>query len=230
MVDPAGLAGLPRLISTPRLSPYVVACGGDTSEAVRLYTWNVEASAAFWGCVHALEVGLRNRMHDKLVLRFRRQDWWNTPGLRLHRVTQDQLRSGQIAAAKVAKKSSRPVVPDDVVAALSFGFWSGILGPGGVSQYETQFWQPALRRAFPGYVGTRKALHKELESLRFFRNRLAHHEPIFARHLAADLESILRVAGYMSADLAKYIDSHNTVHETLARRQRAVSLGYATRF
>lgn len=229
-MDPASLQGLPALISVPRLAPYVAACAGDVAEAVRLYTWNVEAAASFWACIHVLEVGMRNSMHAQLGARFGQGDWWEAQGIVVHKVTLGQIQSARRAARGSAAKSGRAVVPDDVVAALSFGFWSGLLGSGGPCQYETQFWQPALHRAFPDYIGSRKGLHKELDSLRLLRNRLAHHEPVFARHLAADLAAILRVAGYISPDLREYIDSHTTVPETLARRERAVSRGHATRF
>jgi len=229
-VDPASLTGLPALISAPRLGPYLAACDSGVYQAVRLYTWNVEVAAAFWGCVHVLEVGMRNAMHGQLVSRFSRDDWWDAPEVRLHNVTQGQLQTARRSADRTAGKARRLLVPDDVVASLSFGFWSGLLGPGGPFQYETQFWQPALRKAFPGHAGSRKSLHKEVDSIRLFRNRLAHHEPVFARHLAADLATILHVAQHISPDLREYIDSHNTVHEALARRERAVSRAYATRF
>jgi hypothetical protein len=39
-----------------------------------------------------------------------------------------------------------------------------------------------------------------LDYLRTFRNRIAHHEPIFGRHLAADYTSILEVAGWICPD------------------------------
>lgn len=229
-VDPSAFSELATLLSQPRLSPYCEACGGDVGRALRLYTWNVEVSSAFWGCVHAVEVGVRNAMTARLANRFDRTDWWNHPGVSLHRLNRNQVRVASRAAARAAANAARNVVPDDVIPALSLGFWSGLLGNGGDSQYETQFWQPSLRHAFPSYSGSRTALRQEMESLRLFRNRIAHHEPIFSRHLAADYAAILRVAGYLSDDLRDYIDSHSRVVETLARRERAVTNGYATRF
>lgn len=229
-MDPAALPSLPALISAPRLAPYLAACAGDPAQAIRLYTWNVEVSSAFWGVVHAFEVGLRNALHGRMSSRYQRGDWWDDPTVKLHHVMVKQRDQAKKDAGKVASKHQRQVVADDVVAALSFGFWGGLLGSGSGFQFETLYWQPFLHAAFPQFAGTRSQLHTEVESLRLFRNRIAHHEPIFARHLPADHASIVRVAGYLDADLAVYIDSHSRVPESIARRGRAVGQGYATRF
>ena len=144
--------------------------------------------------------------------------FWSSSGIRRRRTLY------------VAKKHSRSVVADDVVAALTFGFWGGLLASGGPLQFETAYWQPFLHRAFPHYVGSRADLHIDVNSLRLFRNRIAHHEPVFNRHLAADHATVVRVAGYIHPDCATYIDSHSRVPEVLARKARAVDHGYATRF
>ncbi|WP_185681192.1 hypothetical protein [Parvibaculum sedimenti] len=47
--------------------------------------------------------------------------------------------------------------------------------------------------------------------LRTFRNRIAHHEPIFAPHLGANYASLLQVAGWISAETRAWIERHNRV-------------------
>lgn len=44
------------------------------------------------------------------------------------------------------------------------------------------------------------------DCLRQFRNRIAHHEPIFERALKADYASLLEVARWMHPDLAEWTD------------------------
>lgn len=230
-MDPASLPALPCLLSQPRLTPYLAACAGDQGQAVRLYTWNIAAASAFWGPVHALEVVLRNAEHTQLVTRFGQDDWWSNPRVQLHKSMADQLQQAIVAAGKTAGRQSRVMIADDVVANLSFGFWSGLVGKGqGGAQYETQFWQPALSKAFPGYTGRRAPLHSQLESLRLFRNRIAHHEPIFGRHLAADHATILRVAGYLAPDADAYIAGHSRVPAVLTARPAAVTSGQGSAF
>lgn len=229
-LDPATIQGLPNLISTARLRPYLDACSGDSTRAVRLYTWNLEISAAFWGEIHVLEVTLRNAIHDQLAHRYRRKDWWQDPRAKLHHVMKSQLDDAFREAAKTAAKKNRPPVAGDVVASLSLGFWSGFTGSGRGLQYETLYWQPALHKAFPNYQGQRSDLSRTLDSIRLFRNRIAHHEPIFGRHLAADHQSIVRVAGYLSNDASAYIAALTRVPAVLSRRSTVVEGGVGCSF
>lgn len=224
-LDPATLGSLPLLLSTARLAPYVTACSGDQAAAIRLYTWNTAAASAFWPELHVLEIVMRNAMHDQLAARFRRDDWWQDPRTQLHRTMQAQLDDAGDKAARTARRDHRGVVAGDVVSALSFGFWSGLTGRGNGLQYETRFWQPAIARAFPGFHGKRSQLNRQLESVRLFRNRIAHHEPIFKRDLTADHASIVRLAGYIDHDATQYIAGLTRVPGVLARRQAFVRDG-----
>jgi len=234
-VDPAQIPALPSLIAAPRLAPYLTACAGDTAQAARLYTWNITVSAAFWGPMHALEVVLRNALNAQLAQHFGRNDWWTSPRATLNRPMSGQRDQAITDAAKAAQRRASHPVADDVVAALSFGFWTGLLGSGSQRsgphlQYETRYWQPALTRAFPNYTGRRAALHTRLDYLRVFRNRLAHHEPVFSRHLQADHDTIIDLARLIHHDAATYIDTQSRVPEVLADRARAVGTGQGTSF
>jgi hypothetical protein len=46
---------LVRLLSRIRLRRYIADCDGDVTAAVRLYAWNMEASAAFLGPLSCAE-------------------------------------------------------------------------------------------------------------------------------------------------------------------------------
>lgn len=105
------------------------------------------------------------------------------------------------------------------MAALSFGFWISLLGSGGrinpvgrKANYEMTLWRPALRGAFPNCTSlTRKQAHKPLDCLRKLRNRIAHHEPIFARDLANDHQHVLDVTGWISPGVRMWIEHHSRV-------------------
>ncbi|MCY4327112.1 MAG: hypothetical protein OXC53_05940 [Rhodobacteraceae bacterium] len=87
--------------------------------------------------------------------------------------------------------------PHRVVAALSFGFWASLLGPGGTrANCEMTLWRPALRGIFPQCTRlTRRQAHEPLNALRTLRHRIAHHEPILSRNLFDEHKRILEVAG-----------------------------------
>lgn len=223
-MDPAQLPALPAVIGSDRFGTYLAATAGDIAQAVRLYAWNVEVSAAFWGPLQVLEVALRNALHVRMEALFGRADWWNAPNVALQHAQREQVAK----AVDTLTRRKPGFGPGHVVAELTFGFWSGLLGRG--NGYEHRFWIPALRHAFPGYTGSRPALQSRTESLRLFRNRIAHHEPIFGRHLAADHDSMLLLAGWLEPDVRRWIDDHSRVPGTLARRDRCVSVGDACAF
>ena len=108
-------------------------------------------------------------------------------------------------------------VLDDLEASFSaerLGTYPGgrIGGTGRKANYEMTLWRPALRRAFPHRSPlTRKQAHRPLNDLRRLRNRIAHHEPIFARGLLADHQRILDVTGWISPSARSWIEGHSRV-------------------
>lgn len=202
-----------RAMSRERLAPYLAACRGDLAAAMRLYGWNLEVAAAFFhGPLHYLEITLRNALDRELAARFGRRDWWFAPDVDLH-----DYAAGKVAKAreKLSRRSKDPT-SGAMVAELPFGFWVSLLGKG--NDYEMRFWRPALRRAFPRYRGRRVPLHRDLDHVREFRNRIAHHEPIYGRHLVADHATVLRLLGYISPEARDCLKRYDLVPEVLARR------------
>jgi len=200
------------------------------AQALRLYTWNVEVAAAFLGPLHLLEIGMRNSMHFQLSHFFEREDWWLHPEAPLSRTLQLQIERTHSSSIRTARRHGRTPHADDMVPGFGFSFWISMLSSGGKLQFETRYWQPILRHAFPHFHGSRKELFPQFDFLRTFRNRIAHHEPIFHRHLASDYESILRVSQYIDPALAVFIDSQSRVPEVLAKRARVVEQGYSSSF
>lgn len=214
-VDPARDAELARLLNSDRLATYVRACQGDQSQALRLYAWNVAVASAFWGGFNVLEVALRNAVHTQLTRLAGREDWWSA-GLPLHQFERHRVTEA-IAAAKRAKGPS--IEPGHVIAELSFGFWTGLLA----NRYHQRLWVPVLHQAFPHLVGPRRELHRKQESLRKLRNRIAHHEPIFARDLAADHDRLLDMLNAISPVAVDWVTQNSRVLQMLASRGRVVA-------
>lgn len=214
----AVLDALQASISPERFATYLAAAGGDRAEALRLYTWNTALSAAFYGPLQGLEVAVRNAMHRELSARYG-PGWYDNP--------QASLDAGALVRVRAAKdelqRGRYALDPPHLVAALPFGFWVSLLGRGGRSvvpgapkrDYDMTLWRPALHRAFPNARLRRVDAHSRLDYLRTFRNRIAHHEPIFTRHLAADHDSILLVTGWISAEMREWIAHHSRVPRLL---------------
>lgn len=85
------------------------------------------------------------------------------------------------------------------------------------ANYEMTIWRAGVFKAFSRARLSRKAAHAPLDYLRTFRNRIAHHEPIFDRHLAADYASLLQVASWISAETHDWIVHHSRVPALLAQ-------------
>ncbi|MGH3621902.1 MAG: hypothetical protein ACRDQ5_08940 [Sciscionella sp.] len=202
-------------LSFERLRPYLDECGDQLDVALRMYTWNTEIAGAFHGPLDWLEIVLRNGLHHELKREFGRGDWWNSPRIRLRRHALDQIAEANRKLGTFA--SSAPA--GKLVAELSLGFWVALVSAGrGGFNYETTLWRPALRFAFSAYRGRRAPLHRDLESVRLLRNRIAHCEPVHRRHLHADHETVIRLIGYLSPNAAQHVRCHSRVPEVLARR------------
>lgn len=221
-VDPASLSALPVVIGAARFAPYLAARSGDAAEALRLYSWNVEASAAFLGAYAALEVGMRNAMHDTLTNVFSSADWW-------HAVTLAAKDRGQISDTEAYlddRKGAGSWGAGHMVAELKTSFWEGLL----TNRYHRLLWEAGLKNAFPNYTGLRDDLRKQMQRLRLLRNRAAHHEPIFERDLLVDHKFMCQLAGYAEADLQTWIASHSRVPGVAVAKARTISGARPTRF
>jgi hypothetical protein len=204
---------LRRLLSPARLAEYEHRFPSESVRALRLHCWNTELCGAMYEILQFLEVGLRNSIHVSLSERRGREDWWACPALRLHRVSENMI----FDATDTLVRTKGGWAPDDVVAQLPFGFWVGLFA----RHYEHVLWYRGLRAAVPGYRAHRRdPLYRELDRLRTLRNRIAHHRPIYHRHLAADHESALRLLGYLGGGLETMVAKHSRVPGLLARGPR----------
>lgn len=208
-----------KTFSAPRLDAYVRATNRDAVAAGRLYWWNVEISGAFYGPLHCLEMVLRNAMHDQLRSTFAQDAWWTVAPLQA-----SGARMVAEAREKCRRRGRDPVSADDIVAELTFGFWTSLLSNNRHSQYDRQLWVPSLHRAFPHYRGRRRDVHDNLETMRLLRNRIMHHEPIHHRDLAADHRKIYQLINYVDATTAQEALAMDRVPAVLGRR-RAVCDG-----
>lgn len=207
------IKNLKKSLSAERLGRYETAVNLDTESALKLYIWNSEISAAFYTPLQGLEVCLRNSLHYQLSHKYQQPNWFDIAPLQ-----GSALNKLNEAKSSVASKHGCVHAPH-VVAELSFGFWLSLLS----RKYHGTLWVPALHRAFPHARLKPSQIHSTLDHLRVFRNRIAHHEPIFHRHLAGDYNSILKVLNWMCTDTASWIEQNNSVATILQRRLYPVS-------
>lgn len=200
---------LEKGFSAPRIQSYLKATGYQWESALILYTWNTTISSAFYVPLQGLEVLLRNRLNEQLCQKFGK-NWFDEEHSLLEEREQYSIRQ----AIKFLEKKQKQVVLERIVPELSFGFWISLLR----KQYTHTLWTPALRHAFKKEKLTPKVIYKPFSYLNEFRNRIAHHEPIFYRHLEQDYQSIIEQASYLCPDVMSWIDHHNHVLDILKQK------------
>jgi hypothetical protein len=202
-------------LSAERLAPYQLATGGDPEKALRLYEWNAQVGAAFLEILGHLEIVLRNALDRQLqawhTAQRRPDRWYDDP----RGVLDDHRREDISTARERLQRDGKSETPGRIIAELPFGFWRFLLG----RRYQNTLWAPALRHAFPGLKPQLRAdVYDLVDALSRLRNRIAHHEPVHQLDLARHHQGLLRLAGYVDADVRAWIDSVSRVEDVLSSR------------
>jgi len=207
---------LEAVLSPPRFGTYLREVGGDRQRAMDLYCWNTKISSAFYVMLQFCELSIRNGAVEATEAVF---------GANWH------LNRGFIYTLPVPKRGYQP--RDDltecarrlptsgkVVAELKFAFWRHLF----VKGQQARIWDPQLAGAFPGYDQTltlgqaRASLFDDIDEVRKFRNRIAHHEPVFARNLDEDYRRIRRIIEWRRPGAAVWLDGVQEVTGLLGNR------------
>lgn len=173
------IADLEPSLSLPRMNRYRSASPLNASELDMLtnYVWNMALADALYCSLGAVEIALRNTIHNSLSNHFGASNWYDQTGIL------DQFQIDDLAEAKrkIARKQ-RAVTSDRVVGELTFGFWVTILS----RTYDARLWRVSnaatLRAAFPYVQKSRRqraTIHQRYNEIRELRNRVSHHEPLF---------------------------------------------------
>lgn len=206
-------AAMTSLFAGGRMTSYRAVAAGvaPTIDPFDVYAYNMALAGAYLGVVHVVEVVVRNAMHAELTKHAGRDDWWQALTL-VHR-QRDELES-TIRRLSSARERTHlpPPEPDDIVAALDFGFWTGLLQRGsreeGIS-YERGIWQHALQYAFPRFHRERRDLEEQMHRARKLRNRISHHEPVHQLDHASVYRSLVQLVSYVSEPVARWMDDRS---------------------
>ena len=160
--------------SPARLNRYKVACGGNTRKAMALYRYNVKLCQKYYAVLNIFEIIFRNAVDRHFRTYYNDPNW-----------IEQQLQAGGMLAYSPQKadalkhinelKKKGILTPDKVVSAQSFGFWTYMF-----NKIPFNAGGKKILDIFPNkQVGLgQKAVYNELQDIKQFRNRIAHHEPI----------------------------------------------------
>jgi hypothetical protein len=221
------MPALTAALSRERLSKYRQAGDPDAMVLAR-YAWNHAISDAMNLPLHIFEVTLRNTIDrvgrsiaGPITSHGGVPSWLDAqPSL---------LAPAHVASTTEARENLRkrgaPRTPGRLVAEMSLGFWVLLFGSyydqgaGRHGRLGFQLWTATnLRSAFPnlGSGRDREKIRKEFDAIRLYRNRIAHHEPIFDLKPLARYAEIARAIRWMSADAAEYVNALETVRAVVA--------------
>ncbi len=194
-------ASLERTLTRDRLTKYLEAEGDDLNKALALYEYNTMLSEAFYAPLQCIEVCLRNALNGRMTETYG-QDWFNNGNAPLNAEARGMIEDAYDKLRHVPP----PVAPGRVVAELKFAFWVSLLGP----PYDGSLWRQTLYKGFLAGGGkSRSVVHGRFNALRRFRNRVAHHEPIFHRPVERLHGEIVEAVGWMCRDTERWA-MHNS--------------------
>ena len=192
---------LEKTLSRERLEKYLQVTNQDLDAALKLYEENTRLSEAFYTPLQCLEICLRNCLHNVLTNAYG-EDWFRNGNATLSHDSQRMI----FEAIEELKKDGKSPLPGRVIAELKFAFWVGLLGP----HYDATLWRQCLYKAFLAGGGRpRKTVHQRFNAIRRFRNRIAHHEPIFRRPLIQMHDEVIGAIGWMCRDTAAWTEHHS---------------------
>lgn len=191
-------------IADERFATYLALASDDEVLALQLYVRNIAVGSAFHGPLQALEVTLRNTVHNYMV-QVHGAHWFDSAPLR------DTEQKAVRKAKQSLQREGKPQTPGQLVAALNFGFWVALFA----RKYDGTLWRTVLYQCFDSRP-SRTEVHDRLNTLRTLRNRIVHHEPILQRNLRADHARLLWLLRRLSPPTRAWVAHHSRVRQVLA--------------
>ena len=201
-----------------RFSSYRIATENDL-QASRLYMWNLSLAARWWGPLAYTEVALRNKIHEQLADSTGTATWWDA----LPEKVSPQLERSIKDAVRFAGRATKSENPsaNDIVAASSFGLWTSCLH----KDHAQTLWRHHLAAGFHPTL-KRGALFDQAYKLKKLRDRIAHHEPIFAERHETHLKEMRFVLSAIHEDLPRLVeDCFPSLRRTIDGKEAALQHG-----
>lgn len=211
---------LEKTLSFERFGAYVQIAKGDRAIALKLYERNTYLSESLYGLVQGFEIPFRNSI-DLLLSTAYGENWYST-------IAMEFAQRSQVAEAKdKLRKSNSAVSHGRVIAQLTLGFWTALIG----RRYEHTLWTQHLHRSFPYALEKltlttgekrivrlrRNEISKRVDAIKTLRNRIAHHECILRLALPEAYNDILDAIGWLCPTTASWVSNCNSFRERYDR-------------
>lgn len=192
-------------LSEDRFAPYLKSAGYSETYAFNLYLYNARLSKSFLYPLHVLEVSLRNHISAIFCTEYG-DDWPHNEGFR------NNLTEESCAALDKGIVRAKSRKTNDIVATLTFDFWSNLFR----AEYDRAFWQTHMSVLLPNAKSsTRKDFQKTVRDLNTFRNRIAHHEPIHKVDISTLHAQIIETISWICFETSQWVKHYSTVNQVM---------------
>lgn len=186
-------------LSSERLQTYLNLCQ-DRQQALCLYQKNMALSASFLAPLQICEVVLRNAIANALTF-VHGQNWFKN-----HLLIKNLLPVWRKELQKALKQLGNHTTQSVLIPNLSFAFWQSFL----TKRFDGVLWNKAFFVVFSNapkksVADNRLFLHQSLDEIRKFRNRIAHHEPIFNKNHRQIYQNIITAVSFCSQSLGQFL-------------------------
>jgi len=215
---------LEHYVSVARLDRFLTACDDSKSKAQELYKSNLRVAEPFYPIYHLFEIFLRNTINYKLTEHFGNPDWIITEknGFMKHpslKPSKFYLQKQVINAETRIKLRGGTKTAGRVLAEQTLGFWTNL--------YDTHYYKllkGSIIKCFPNRPShiQRKEINIKLHSIREFRNRIYHNEPVCfdgnkidftqAKNIKQDIYDVL---DWIDPELPNYVKQFDHLDEKI---------------
>lgn len=203
------------VLSQARLTSYLGATKNDLTDALRLYGWNAQLSAALMVPAHFTEVVARNAVDEALMIEFGPRWPWE----RAFELSLPDPKKGYNPRRDLIISRAKMPTTGKVIAELKFAFWCHMF----TKRHDARLWDMHIFSLFPGSsevtaATLRLRIYNDLEVIRRVRNRMAHHEPIHAYDVADALLKMHEIVAARSSETASWLGTIDHSGTVLANR------------
>lgn len=212
-----------KWISDERFSRYLKLCGGNEDLAQAYYESNVAIAQSCYTSLEALEVALRNKIHEKLSQVYDTEQWYDVWMKRTDlKGFHKKIRENK----DKIKRKNETLTPGKMVAEFTLGFWIQMFN----TDSQHILWKP-LRNVFTNVPKKQKQRHvisSRLNKARVFRNRIFHYESIAWNFKAVNdnYQNIITILYWLEKDAANWTERRCHFEQTLkAEANKLTKLG-----
>ena len=171
-----------RIMSSARMSRYLISVNGNSKKAMTLYRQNLRLSQELFTVISCFEIALRNQIDYHYTNQLGNN--WLQNSVRPQGIFDAQnCITTKNVIVKAIRKLGQNVTHNKLVAELDFGFWRFLFASPQYRAGGSNLLQifPAKPRSTSSVQYNQAYVFNKLKAINEIRNRIAHHEPICFR-------------------------------------------------